>query len=79
LPKNIPHTLNTCLPDGECGAEYRTPTLGTKKIRLRVPRFYSDEEVKGKWLVLEGKCPEEPHKYYKIIKAVCSSVTGGTP
>ena len=84
LPTYIPHTQNTCLPDGDCGAEYRVPTPGTKKIRLRVPRFYSDEEVKGKWLVLEGKCPEEPHKYYQIIrvcppKSPSSSTTGGTP
>jgi hypothetical protein len=21
--------------------------------------------------VLEGKCPEEPHKYYQIVEAVC--------
>jgi len=72
MPTHIPHEVNTDNPDGACGALYKARTPGTKQLEIRVPKIFTEDEVKGKWIVIADDCGE--YKYYKIIKP-----TGGNP
>ena len=47
MPTHLPHEINTDNPDGKCGALYKARTPGTKTIRVRVPRLFSEHEAKG--------------------------------
>ena len=68
MPNHIPHEVNTNKPDTPCGALYKARTPGTKTIRIRVPRLFSEHEAKGRWVVMADQCGM--YRYYKIIKAI---------
>tara|TARA_B100000676_G_C17715765_1_gene648695 strand:- start:11 stop:568 length:558 start_codon:yes stop_codon:yes gene_type:complete len=72
MPSHIPHEVNTNKPDTPCGALYKARTPGTKQLEIRVPKIFTEDEVKGKWIVIADNCGK--YKYYKIIKP-----TGGNP
>ena len=71
-----------CEQADRCGATYKHPHPRPEIVSIRVPRLFTEAEVKGKWIALDPKGPSQKHKFYKIEKPVhenCASLNGFTP
>jgi hypothetical protein len=69
-----------CEPADNCGATYKHPHPGPEIVSIRVPRLFTEAEVKGKWIALDPKHGSEKYKFYRIDKPVHTHLSsGGNP